>query len=765
MSDSKLRAKALDYHEHPTPGKLEVNPSKALTTQGDLALAYSPGVAAACEAIAEDPATASRYTIRGNLVGVVTNGSAVLGLGNIGPLASKPVMEGKAVLFKKFAGIDVFDIEIDEDDPDRLVEVIAALEPTFGGINLEDIKAPECFEVERKLRERMNIPVFHDDQHGTAIIAAAAVLNALQIVDKPIGEVALVTSGAGAAGMACINLLVKLGLDAAKVTLTDREGVVYAGRPGLAADDPKSAYAQTTDARTLGDVMAGADVFLGVSVGGILTPEMVQAMAQRPIILALANPEPEIKPELARKARKDAIIATGRSDYPNQVNNVLCFPFLFRGALDVGATTVNEAMKLAAVRALAALARMEASDVTTAAYGGKSLKFGPDYLIPKPFDPRLGAHIAPAVAQAAMDSGVATRPLEDLEAYRERLTQMVFRSGLVMKPMFDAARADPRRVIFAEGEQPVILSAVQNIIDDGLAVPTLIGRPTVVKRRIQQLGLRIVPGVDFDLINPESDPRFRDYWQLYHQLMARRGVSPDAAKAIVRTRTAVIAALAVKRGEADALICGVVGTYHKKLRYIYDVLGVADGVSVPATLSAMSNDEHTLFITDTYVNDDPSAEELVDITFMAAQRVRDFGIVPRVALVSHSNFGNHADASATKMREAYRLIKARKPDFEVDGEMHADAALVPSIRDRVFPGSELTGAANLLVMPNQDAANIALQLGRIVGDAVTISPMLMGLAHPAHVLTPSATVRRVVNMTAVAVVDAQKAQRGQPPLI
>ena len=762
MPDSKLSAKALDYHEFPTPGKLTVAPTKALTTQSELSLAYSPGVAAACEAIAADPGTASRYTIRGNLVAVITNGTAVLGLGDIGPLAAKPVMEGKAVLFKKFAGIDVFDIEIEEHDPHKLVDIIASLEPTFGGINLEDIKAPECFIVERELKQRVNIPVFHDDQHGTAIIAAAAILNALSVIDKDIEQVRLVTSGAGAAGIACLDLLVSLGMQREHITVTDREGVVYRGRGDLHDDDPKTAYAIDTEGRVLADVIEGADVFLGVSVGGVLKPAMVRKMAKQPIILALANPEPEIRPEAARRARRDAIIATGRSDYPNQVNNVLCFPYMFRGALDVGATAINEPMKLAAVRALAELARMEASDVITAAYGGKSLKFGPDYLIPKPFDPRLAMQVAPAVAKAAMESGVATRPIDDLEGYRERMMQMVFRTGLVMKPMFDAAKADPRRVIYAEGEEPVILRAVQNVLDDGLAIPTLIGRPSVVRKRIQKLGLRLKVGEDFELINPESDPRFREYWTLYHSLMERDGVSPDAAKAIVRTRNTVIAALAVRRGEADAMICGVVGRYRKKLKYVTDIIGLAEGVCVPAAMSMVTTDDRTLFLCDTYVNENPSPQEICDITFMAARRIRDFELEPRVALVSHSSFGSHDDASSVKMRQALELIMARDPDFEVEGEMHADAALKPDIRKRVFPNSRLKGEANLLVMPTLSAANIAYHLSRIVGEAVTIGPLLLGAKQPAHVLTPSATVRRVVNVTAIAVVDAQKAAAAQP---
>ena len=754
MSKEKFKQKALDYHEFPTPGKISVHATKALTNQGDLALAYSPGVAAACEAIADEPGDVSRYTARGNLVGVVTNGTAVLGLGNIGPLASKPVMEGKGVLFKKFAGIDVFDIEIDESDPHRLVDIIASLEPTFGGINLEDIKAPECFVVERELKKRMNIPVFHDDQHGTAIICAAAILNGLSIVEKELKDVKLVTSGAGAAGMACLELLVGLGLQHENVFVTDKDGVVHTARDDLADDDNRRPFAKDTKARKLKEVIAGADVFLGVSVGGVLKPAMVKEMGERPIILALANPEPEISPEAARRARRDAIIATGRSDYPNQVNNVLCFPYMFRGALDVGATGINEAMKLAAVHALADLARMEVSEEAAKAYGGKTLRFGPDYLIPKPFDPRLAIHIAPAVAQAAMDSGLATRPIEDMEAYRDRITQMVFRSGLVMKPIFDAARADPPRVIYAEGEEPRILQAVQSVLDDNLAKPILVGRPSVVKKRIKKLGLRMEPGRDFELINPENDPRFRRYWTLYHSIMERKGVSPEAAKAIVRTRNTVIAALSVKQGEADALLCGVVGRYSKKLRYLSDILGISPDVCVPAAMSVVASDERTIFICDPYVNENPTAEEIADICFMAAARVRDFEMEPKVALLSHSSFGSHSNASARKMQEALRLIIARDPDFQVDGEMHADAALNSSIRRTVFPNARLKGEANLLIMPDQDAANIAYHLSRMVSESVTIGPILMGMSQPAHILTPSATVRRVVNMTAVAARDA-----------
>jgi malate dehydrogenase (oxaloacetate-decarboxylating)(NADP+) len=753
-----FREQALDYHREPVPGKLKVTPTKALTTVKDLSLAYSPGVAAPSEAIHADPDLAREYTARGNLVGVISNGTAVLGLGNIGPLASKPVMEGKGVLFKKFAGIDVFDIEIDEQNPAKLIDIVASLEPTFGGINLEDIKAPECFEVEEALKRRMNIPVFHDDQHGTAIITAAALVNGLTLAGKSIENVRLVASGAGAAGMACLDLLVKMGLDRGNVVVCDREGVVYEGRE--AEMDPRKArYAVATEARRLSEVIPGADVFLGVSAPGVLTPEMVKVMADRPIILALANPIPEIMPDEARALRPDALIATGRSDYPNQVNNVLCFPYIFRGALDVGATAINDEMKMACVHAIADLARIEASDVAARAYGGKVPKFGPEYLIPQPFDPRLLVHVAQAVARAAMDSGVATRPLDDLEAYAERLNHYVFRTGLVMKPVFDAARKDPKHVVFAEGEEETVLRAVQTIVDDGLARPTLIGRPSVVDMRIERGGLRVRPGRDFDLVNPESDPRFREYWQTFHEITQRRGVTPDSAKAIVRTRNTVIAAIMVHRGEADAMICGVVGRYNKKLTYVTEVLGMQPGCKTLGALSAMASENETLFVCDTHVNPDPTAEQIAELTLMAAEKVRMFGITPRVALVSHSSFGSHVNAEASKMRRAFEQIRRMDPELEIEGEMRADAALMPEIRDRIFPNSRLKSSANLLIMPDQDAAHIAFSMARVVAKGVTIGPMLMGVARPAHVLTPSATVRRVVNMTAIAVVDAQEYER------
>jgi malate dehydrogenase (oxaloacetate-decarboxylating)(NADP+) len=758
--DKSFRDAALDYHREPTPGKLRVAATKPLATQKDLALAYSPGVAAACEEIVADRTQAAHLTARGNLVAVITNGTAVLGLGNIGPLASKPVMEGKGVLFQKFAGIDVFDIEIQQDDPEKLVETIASLEPTFGGINLEDIKAPECFYVEEKLRERMQIPVFHDDQHGTAIICAAAVLNGMYLVNKKFEDVKLVTSGAGAAGIACLDILVQMGLRKENIIVTDREGVVYEGRE-TDMDPRKAGYAVKTDARTLAEALPNADIFLGVSVGGVLKPEMVKTMGDKPIILALANPEPEIMPDLAREVKPDAIIATGRSDFPNQVNNVLCFPYIFRGALDVGATSINDEMKVACVEALAALARKEASDVTARAYGGQALSFGPDYIIPKPFDPRLPVYLAPAVAKAAMDSGVATLPIEDMDAYRERMTQFVFRTGLVMKPLFDRAKAAPKRIVYAEGEEEVVLRAVQTVVDEGIARPILIGRPFVVENRIEKLNLRLVPGEDFELCNPEQDPRYRDYWQLYHELMARKGVTPDIAKAVVRTRSTVIAALMVRRGEADGMICGLVGRYHRKMRYVVDVLGLRPGVTTPSAVSAVALEKSVFFVADTHVNTDPNAEQIAESAIMAAEQLNTFGIKPRVALLSHSNFGSHDNPSANKMREALSMIHERAPHLEVEGEMSADAALQEEVRELLFPGSRLEGSANLFIMPNIDAAQIAFNMVRVLDEGVSIGPILMGTNYPAHVLTPSSTARRVVNMSALCVVDAQLREEAQ----
>ena len=749
-----LREAALAYHRYPKPGKLEVVATKPLANQHDLALAYSPGVAAACDAIVEDPAEASHLTARANLVAVVTNGTAVLGLGAIGPLAAKPVMEGKAVLFKKFAGIDVFDIELDERDPDKLVDIVAALEPTFGAINLEDIKAPECFEIEGRLRERMSIPVFHDDQHGTAIIVGAAIYNGLRLVGKDLGEVKLVTSGAGAAALACLDLLLSLGVKRENVWATDIAGVVYEGR-AEEMDPWKARYAQKTDARKLAEVIEGADVFLGLSAPGVLKPEMVARMADKPIILALANPDPEILPEAALAARSDAIIATGRSDYPNQVNNVLCFPFIFRGALDVGATTINEEMKLACVKALADLALAEPSEVVAKAYGGEAGRFGPEYLIPSPFDPRLILEIAPAVAKAAMDSGVAARPIEDFAAYRQRLTQFVFRSGLVMKPIFERAQRDPKRLIYAEGEDERVLRAIQVVVDEGLAKPIAVGRPEVVAARIESLGLRIKPGRDFVLINPESDPRYNDYWQAYHRLTEREGVSPDRARTVVRTNNTVIAALAVRLGDADAMLCGVEGRYTRHLGYITNVIGLAEDAHDVSALSLLIVPSGTYFLADTHVTPEPSAQEIVEMTVHAAAHLRRFGIEPKVALLSHSSFGSRDTPSALKMREALKVLHADHPDLEVEGEMHADAALDEAVRQRIFPSSRLTGQANLLIMPNLDAANIAFNLVKALGEGLPVGPILIGTAAPAHILTPTVTARGVVNMSAIAVVDAQ----------
>ena len=749
-----LRDAALFYHREPKPGKLEITATKPLANQRDLALAYSPGVAAACMAIVEDPAEASSLTARANLVAVVTNGTAVLGLGNIGPLASKPVMEGKAVLFKKFAGIDVFDIELDALDPDRLIEVVAALEPTFGGINLEDIKSPECFEIESRLRARMKIPVFHDDQHGTAIIVGAAIYNGLRLVGKEPGEIKLVTSGAGAAALACLDLLVALGVKRENIWVTDILGVAYQGRTEQ-MDEKKALYAQKTEARTLGEVIEGADVFLGLSAPNILKPDMVQRMAKRPIIMALANPVPEIMPEDALAARPDAIIATGRSDYPNQVNNVLCFPFIFRGALDVGATTINEEMKLATVKAIADLAMAETSEVVAKAYGEEGQGFGSGYLIPRPFDPRLILQIAPAVAKAAMDSGVATRPIEDFDAYHQKLAEFVFRSGLIMKPIFDRARRDPKRVIYAEGEDERVLRAVQVVLDDKVGVPIVVGRPEVISNRIERMGLRMRAGQDFEIINPESDPRYNTYWQTYHKIMARKGVSPDRARTVMRTSNTAIAALALHLGDADAMICGVEGHYNRHLKHVQDVIGLAPGVRDLSTLSLLILPSGSYFLADTYVTSDPDAEEIAHMTVQSAKHMRRFGIEPRVALLSHSNFGTADTPSARKMREAVRILHERNPDLEVDGEMHSDAALVEAFRARVFPDSRLSGRANLLILPNLDAANISFNLLKVLGEGLPVGPILVGTRAPAHILTQSVTGRGVVNMSAVAIVDAQ----------
>jgi malate dehydrogenase (oxaloacetate-decarboxylating)(NADP+) len=751
---------ALDYHEYPTPGKVSIAPTKQLSNQSDLALAYSPGVAAACNAIVADPLNVYRFTARGNLVGVITNGSAVLGLGAIGPLAAKPVMEGKSVLFKKFAGIDVFDIEIDQPDPHKLVEVIAALEPTFGAVNLEDIKAPECFIVERELRRRMKIPVFHDDQHGTAIIVAAAVLNGLKILGKQIGDIKLVVSGAGAAALACVDLLLDLGLLRDHIWLSDLAGVVYSGRREL-MDPEKSRFAQATDARTLDDIIGGADVFLGLSAGGVLKPAMVRKMAPRPLILALANPTPEILPEEVRAVRDDAVIATGRSDYPNQVNNVLCFPFIFRGALDVGATTITRPMEVATVHALAELARQEQSDIVAAAYGGiEDLAFGPEYLIPKPFDPRLIVKIAPAVAKAAMESGVATRPIADLEAYALRLQHFVYHSGTLMQPIFAAARnstPDRGRIVYAEGEDERVLRAVQIVVDEKLAVPILVGRPAVIERGIKRCGLRIRIGDGLTVVNPEHDARYREYWQDYHRLTSRRGVTAQYAKLEMRRRTTLIAAMLLKKGEADGLICGTISTTARHLHYIDQVIGRRPGAHVYGAMSGLILPGRQVFIVDTHVNLEPSAEELTEIVQLAAHQLHDFGLAPKVALLSHSNFGSSNAPSALKMRATLSLLREQAPDLEVDGEMHGDCALDESSRRAILSDSALHGSANLLVCPNLDSANIAYNLLKsAAGQNVAIGPILLGCAAPAHIVTAAATVRRLVNMTAITVVEANR---------
>ena len=751
---SSIELASLEYHRLPTPGKIAIEPTKQLSNQRDLALAYSPGVAAACREIVRDPTEARNLTSRGNLIGVVTNGTAVLGLGAIGPLAGKPVMEGKAVLFKKFAGIDCFDIELDERDPDKLVDMICALEPTFGGINLEDIKAPECFYIERKCRERMKIPVFHDDQHGTAIIVGAAVVNGLRVVGKAFADVKLVCSGAGAAALSCLDLLVSLGVKRENVWVSDIKGVVWAGRTEE-MDDNKARYAQATDKRTLKEILPGADVFLGLSAGKVLKPEWLPSMAERPLILALANPEPEIMPDVAKAARPDAVIATGRSDFPNQVNNVLCFPFIFRGALDVGATTINEPMKLAAVRAIADLAMAEQSEVVAHAYNLENIRFGPEYLIPKPFDPRLIVRIAPAVARAAMESGVATRPVADFSAYAERLTTFVYHSGLLMKPIFAAAKLAPRRIVYAEGEDERVLRAAQVVVDEGLARPVLVGRPTVLKPRIERFGLRLEAGRDYDEINPEQDERYRDYWHEYYRLTARKGVSEAYAKIEMRRRLTLIGAMMIHRGDADGMICGTFGTHALHRHYVDQVIGLKPGAKIYAAMNAVMMTNRTVFIADTYVNADPTADEIAEITLLAADEIRRFGIVPKVALLSHSSFGTSDHPSAAKMRRALGLVSAMDPDLEIDGEMHGDAALSEEVRMAAFPGSRLKGEANLLVMPTVDAANIAFNLLKVSsGGGVTLGPILLGVAKPVNILTPSATVRRIVNMTALTVVDA-----------
>ena len=764
-AEAALRDAALEYHRAPTRGKISVTPTKALSNQRDLSLAYSPGVAYACLAIEEDPSLAADFTSRGNLVGVITNGTAVLGLGDIGPLAGKPVMEGKGCLFKKFAGIDVFDIELAERDPDKLIDIIAAMEPTLGGINLEDIKAPECFYIERELSKRMNIPVFHDDQHGTAIISSAALLNGLELVGKDIAQVKVAVSGAGAAAIACLDVMVGLGVKRENVFVCDSRGVIQSEREDAKAgklDESKQRYCQVTAARTLADVVSGADVFLGCSAAGVLTADMVKTMAAQPIILALANPEPEIRPELAREARPDCIIATGRSDYPNQVNNVLCFPYIFRGALDCGATKITEGMKLACVREIAALAKAETSDEVAAAYAGQELAFGPEYLIPKPFDARLILRIAPAVAAAAAADGVATRPVADLEAYRQSLERFVYQTGMFMRPVFTAARAEKARVIYAEGEDERVLRAVQVALDEGLCRPTLIGRPAVLQSRIQRAGLRLKLGEDVAVIDPEDDPRFRQYWEAYHARMKRNGVTPEMAKSAVRRSNTAIGALAIELGDADAMICGMVGRFDRHLEQVRDLVGLHEGARQFAAMNALMLEQMTLFITDTFVNDDPSAEELADIAAMAADEVRRFGLPPKLAFVSHSMFGSSTRPSAVKMRRAHELFAAAHPEVECDGEMHGDAALSESVRQAFLPDSKLTGAANLLVLPTLDAANILFNVLKIsASHGVTVGPILLGAARPVHILTPSATVRRIVNMTALAVADVREARLSQ----
>ncbi|MEH3085319.1 MAG: NADP-dependent malic enzyme [Xylophilus ampelinus] len=752
---AELRRAALAYHEFPKPGKVAIAATKQLTNQRDLALAYSPGVAAPCEEIVKDPEAAFKYTSRGNLVAVISNGTAVLGLGDIGPLASKPVMEGKGVLFKKFAGIDVFDIEIAEKDPQKLVEVIAALEPTFGAVNLEDIKAPDCFYVERELRKRMNIPVFHDDQHGTAITVAAAMLNALKVVGKDIGGVKLVTSGAGAAALACLNLLLKVGLKRENVFVTDLAGVVYAGRTEL-MDEDKVQYAQETQLRTLAEVIAGADVFLGLSAGGVLKPAMVAAMADKPVIFALANPNPEISPEDAHAVRGDVIMATGRTDYPNQVNNVLCFPYIFRGALDSGATTITDEMEIAAVHAIAELAQAEQNEVVAAAYVGEKLSFGPEYLIPKPFDPRLMIKIAPAVAQAAAESGVAKRPIQDMDAYRDSLQNLVYASGNTMKPIFAAAKAaTKKRVAYAEGEEERVLRAVQIVVDENIARPTLIGRPAVIAQRIEKFGLRLQEGRDYDIVNVEQDHRYRDFWQTYHRMTERKGVTVQVAKIEMRRRLALIGSMLLHKGEVDGLIVGTWGHTHLHLHYVDQVIGKRAGVGTYAAMNGLMLPDRQVFIVDTHINYDPSAEQLAEITIMAAEELVRFGLKPKAALLSHSNYGSSNHPSALKMRETLALLQVQAPWLEVDGEMHGDIALDEAGRQAIMPHSPLTGSANLLVLPNLDAANISYNLLKTAaGGGIAIGPVLLGAAQPVHIMTASATVRRIVNMTALTVADA-----------
>jgi len=763
-ANADLSKLALDYHAYPSPGKISVTPTKTLANQDDLSLAYSPGVAVASMAIHQGgEEAAAMYTSRSNLVGVVTNGTAVLGLGNIGPLAAKPVMEGKGCLFKKFAGIDVFDIELNETDPDKLVDIIAALEPTLGGVNLEDIKAPECFYIEKKLRERMRIPVFHDDQHGTAIISAAAILNGLKVVDKDIGRIKLVCSGAGAAAIACLNLLVHLGVQRSNIYVVDSRGVIWEGREAN-MEPTKALYAQKTDARTLADVCRDADVFLGCSAPGVLTADMVKTMAPKPLILALANPEPEIRPEVAKQARPDCVIATGRSDYPNQVNNVLCFPFIFRGAMDVGATAINEEMKLACVKAIAELAQAEQNDEVANAYAGQELSFGPDYIIPKPFDPRLIIKIAPAVAEAAVASGVAARPIQDMEAYRQKLMSLVYHTGQLMRPLFMQAKNAPKRVIYADGEDERVLRAAQTVIDEKIAYPILIGRPAVIEMRIQKFGLRLAAGQNMEIVNPEDDERFHETWSGYYKLQGRNGVTPEIAKAMVRKHNSLIGVMLLQRGDADALLCGAASRYDNQLRYVDEVIGLKEGAQTYAAMNVLMLPDQTLFVCDTHVNENPTAEQIADMTIQAAAEVLRFGVIPKIALLSHSNFGSRVTESSQKMARARQLITERAPQLEVDGEMHADAALSERIRLKAFPDSTLKGPANLLIMPNLDTGNITYNMLKMTGsNGVAMGPVLLGAARPVHILTTSATVRRIVNMTALAVVDAQQ-EAGQAQL-
>ncbi|HEY8964340.1 MAG TPA: NADP-dependent malic enzyme [Alphaproteobacteria bacterium] len=762
--DRNLHDAALEYHKKPTPGKLAIKVTKPMTSARDLSLAYSPGVAAACEEIAENPLTALDYTSRGNFVAVISNGTAVLGLGNIGALASKPVMEGKAALFKKFANIDSFDIEIDETDVDKLVDIIASLEPTFGGINLEDFKAPECFEIERRLRERMKIPVFHDDQHGTAIIVGAAFTNWIRMSGRKMEEIKLVANGAGASAIACLNMLVQLGLPKDNITVCDSKGVVYKGRTeGM--DEYKGAYAVETNARTLGDVITGADVFLGLSAAGAVNQDQIKSMAAAPLVMALANPTPEIMPELVKEVKPDAVVCTGRSDYANQVNNVLCFPFIFRGALDVGATAINEEMKVACVKAIADLAMEEASHEVLAIYGSEELTFGPNYMIPKPFDPRLIVNIPMTVAKAAMDTGVATRPITDWEAYRDRLTQYFYRSNMLMRPLFSRSKAAQKKIVYAEGEEDRVLQAVQTLVDEKLARPILIGRTKVVETRIKKLRLRLTTGKDFDLVDPEDDPRYRDYWTHYHDIMERKGVSPSVAKLVMRTNPTVIAAIMVARGEADALMCGVIGQYHDHLRHIQDIIGLKEGVDTGAACVGLVTSRGTVFMTDTHINPNPSVSQIVEMTLMAAKELRNFGIEPKVALVSHSNFGTNNHPSAIKMRTALAEIRLRDPDLMVDGEMHADSALSEDIRNIVMPNSKLKGMANLLVMPTLEAANITYNAVKIMTEAVPVGPFLLGFAKPVHIVTHAITPRGLVNVSAVAAVGAQSLSAADAPTL